>query len=78
MGVADPVSNLDLYFNPILQKETIYEMVSWDGQENREFWRMDGCGPSAIGALPSGDFLVTGYDSGSIARISPSGETITE
>ena len=35
-------------------------------------------GPSAIVALPSGDFLVTCYDSGSIARISAGGKTETE
>ena len=39
---------------------------------------MDGCGPSAIAALPSGDFLVTCYDSGSIVRISAGGKTVAE
>jgi hypothetical protein len=32
---------------------------------------MDGCGPSAIVALSSGDFLVTCYDSGSIYTCCP-------
>jgi len=50
----------------------------WDGKENQTFWEMEGCGPSAIVALPAGDFLVTCYDSGSIARISPEGKTIAE
>ena len=39
---------------------------------------MDGCGPSAVVTLPAGDFLVTCYDSGSIARISAEGKTIAE
>jgi sugar lactone lactonase YvrE len=51
---------------------------TWDGKQNQEFWRSDGCGPSAIVALPVGDFLVTCYDSGSIARISAEGKTIAE
>ena len=51
---------------------------TWDGKQNQEFWKMDGCGPSAIAAHPSGDFLVTCYDSGSIARISAEGKTIAQ
>jgi sugar lactone lactonase YvrE len=53
-------------------------VVTWDGNNNQEFWKMEGCGPSAIVALPSGDFLVTCYDSGSIARISAEGKTMAE
>ena len=53
-------------------------VMTWDRERNREFWKMDGCGPSAIVALPSGDFLVTCYDSGSIARISAGGKTEAE
>jgi sugar lactone lactonase YvrE len=51
---------------------------TWDGKQNQEFWKMDGCGPSAVVTLSSGDFLVTCYDSGSIARISAEGKTIAE
>jgi len=51
---------------------------TWDGKQNQEFWKMDGCGPSAIVALPAGDFLVTCYDSGSIVRISAEGKTTAE
>ena len=53
-------------------------VMIWDGKQNREFWKKEACGPSAIVALPQGDFLVTCYDSGSIARISADGKTITE
>lgn len=55
-----------------------HKVISWDGKENQEFWKMEGCGPSAIVVLPSGDFLVTCYDSGSITRISAEGKTIAE
>lgn len=55
-----------------------HKVVTWDGKENRVFWKMDGCGPSAVVALPSGDFLVTCYDSGSITRISADGKTAAE
>ncbi|MGD9062744.1 MAG: SMP-30/gluconolactonase/LRE family protein, partial [Desulfobacterales bacterium] len=53
-------------------------VMTWDGKQNQELWRMDGCGPSAIVALPAGDFLVTCYDAGSIARISAEGKTTVE
>jgi sugar lactone lactonase YvrE len=55
-----------------------HKVMTWDGKENNVFWKMDGCGPSAVVALPSGDFLVTCYDSGSITRISADGKTVAE
>ncbi len=55
-----------------------HTVKTWDGKKNQEFWKMEGCGPSAIAALTSGDFLVTCYDSGLIARISADGKTIAE
>ena len=70
---------------PLWYKDKLYyveygsqTVMTWDGKQNHEFWKMDGCGPSAIVASSSGDFLVTCYDSGSIARISPDGKTIAE
>lgn len=48
---------------------------TWDGSQKSIFWKMDGCGPSAVIALSTGDFLVTCYDSGTIARVSAEGET---
>jgi len=50
--------------------------MTWDGKQNREFWKKEGCGPSAVVALSSGDFLVTCYDSVSIARISADAKTL--
>ena len=38
-----------------------HKVMTWDGESNAEFWRKDGCGPSAIVGLPGGDFLVTCY-----------------
>jgi hypothetical protein len=52
-----------------------HQVMTRDGKENRAFWKMDGCGPSAAAVLPSDEFLVTCCDSGSIARISPDGKT---
>lgn len=50
-------------------------LMRWDG-ELTEVWKRDGCGPSA--ALPfHGDFLITCYDSGEIARVSAAGETVS-
>ncbi len=50
-------------------------ITTWDGKTNEPFWKMDGCGPSAVVRLDSGDFLVTCYDSGAIARVSSQGKT---
>ena len=70
---------------PLWHEDTLYyveygshTVKTWDGKQNQEFWKMDGCGPSAIVTLSSGDFLVTCYDSASIARISTEGKTIAE
>ena len=70
---------------PLWHKDKLYyveygtqTVMTWDGQQNNQFWKMAGCGPSAIVAASAGDFLVTCYDSGSIVRISPDGKTIAE
>lgn len=70
-----PLWHMDKLFYVEYGSQTV---MTWDGKQNQEFWRMDGCGPSAIVALPAGDFLVTCYDSGSIARISAEGKTTVE
>ena len=50
-------------------------MKTWDGLKLAEFWKSDGCGPSAV--APFGDgFLVAGYDAGAMVRISVDGRTI--
>lgn len=50
----------------------------WDGKENTILWEKDGCGPSAVIAIQNGEFLITCYDSGTIARVSPQGKTLAE
>ena len=34
----------------------------WDGKKNEIFWKMDGCGPSAVLPTTTGELLVTCYD----------------
>ncbi|TPM29448.1 MULTISPECIES: SMP-30/gluconolactonase/LRE family protein [unclassified Mesorhizobium] len=48
----------------------------WDGKKNEIFWKMDGCGPSAVLPTAKGEFVVTCYDSNSIGRISADGKTL--
>ena len=48
----------------------------WDGKTNTVLWKSDGCGPSAVLPLGSGDFVVTCYDNGTIARVSRDGKTV--
>lgn len=52
-----------------------HTVLSWDGKENSQLWKQDGCGPSAV--VPLGEnFGVTCYDSGQLVVISPDGKTI--
>ena len=36
----------------------------WDGKTNTVLWKSDGCGPSAVLPLGTGDLVVTCYDAG--------------
>lgn len=84
-ALADPtVINPEAYFPEgptILDGKLLYVQYGgnvatlWDGAKNTEFWKQDGCGPSAI--VPYGDnFAVTCYDSGSMAIVSKEGKTV--
>jgi gluconolactonase len=53
-----------------------HTIMTWDGKANAEFWKQDGCGPSAVVRAGDGSFLVTCYDSGTIARVSADGKTL--
>ena len=53
-----------------------HTVMTWDRQKNEVFWKQDGCGPSAVLPDASANFVVTCYDSNSIARISPDGKTL--
>jgi sugar lactone lactonase YvrE len=48
---------------------------AWDGKSNTQFWKQDGCGPSAIVPLGA-NFGITCYDSGQLVVISPDGKTL--
>ena len=48
----------------------------WDGKTNTVLWKSDGCGPSAVAPLGTGDFVVTCYDAGTIARVSRDGKPV--
>lgn len=85
-GAAEPtVINGEARFpeGPLVVGDTLYyveygghTLMAWDGSENRTVWQQEGCGPSAAVQLEGGDFLVTCYDSGTIARVSAAGETL--
>lgn len=66
---------------PVVVDGTLYyveyagqTMMRWDG-DLTEFWRRDGCGPSATISFKGG-FLVTCYDSGEIVQVSATGKTL--
>jgi sugar lactone lactonase YvrE len=47
---------------------------TWDGKDNKVFWKLDGCGPSAVMPWQNG-FLVTCYDNGTYVKLSADGKT---
>ena len=51
-------------------------VMTWDGKKNSVFWQKDGTGPSAVLPTHAGEFVVTGYDSHSIERISADGKPL--
>lgn len=52
-----------------------HTVLSWDGKTSTQFWKQDGCGPSAV--VPMGEnFGVTCYDSAQLVVISPQGKTV--
>jgi gluconolactonase len=48
-------------------------LMMWDGKENTQVWRQEGCGPSAVIAASDGNFLVTCYDANTLVKITPAG-----
>jgi len=52
------------------------DVWQWDGKTVSLFWHQDGCGPSAIIDVANGEYLVTCYDSNTLARVSAAGTTI--
>jgi gluconolactonase len=51
-------------------------VMTWDGKENTQVWRQEGCGPSAVVEAGDGNFLVTCYDANTLVEITPAGETL--
>ena len=47
----------------------------WDGTSNIDFWKEDGCGPSAVVPV-GGNFAITCYDSGKLEIISRDGKAV--
>jgi sugar lactone lactonase YvrE len=52
-----------------------HTVKSWDGTQSVEFWKSEGCGPSAVAPFGEG-FLVTCYDAGTMVRIGADGKTL--
>jgi gluconolactonase len=86
-GIAAPVKilNDDVHFpeGPVWQAGKLYyveydrnTVTVWDGKSNRIFAVQKGCGPSAVIATRSGEFLTTCYDSGTIGRLSADGRAL--
>jgi sugar lactone lactonase YvrE len=52
-----------------------HTVMRWDGKENAQVWKQEGCGPSAV--IPMGDnFAITCYDSGKLAVITKDGKDV--
>ena len=85
-AMADEVTVIDAkaFFpeGPVVQEGKLYyaqysgNVASvWDGKTKVDFWKEDGCGPSAL--VPMGEtFGVTCYDSGKLKVIARDGKTV--
>ena len=85
-AMADEVTVIDAkaFFpeGPVVQEGKLYyaqysgNVASvWDGKTKVDFWKEDGCGPSAL--VPMGEtFGVTCYDSGKLEVIAKDGKTV--
>jgi gluconolactonase len=51
-------------------------VMVWDGKKNSVFAAEKGCGQSAVVPTPSGEFLTTCYDNGTIGRMSADGKIL--
>ncbi|MFO1039815.1 MAG: SMP-30/gluconolactonase/LRE family protein [Geminicoccaceae bacterium] len=51
-----------------------HTVMTWDGKENRQVWKQDGCGPAALGVYGDG-LLVTCYDANTLVVIGTDGST---
>ena len=51
-------------------------VMRWDGKDNEQVWRQDGCGPSAVVEAGDGNFLVTCYDANTLVEMTPGGAPI--
>lgn len=50
-------------------------VMEWDGKENHQIWKHDGCGPAALAKVPDG-LLVTCYDASTLVTIGLDGKTL--
>jgi sugar lactone lactonase YvrE len=57
-------------------ERTAQTVMTWDGKENRQIWRQEGCGPSGLVETAGGDLLVACYDANTIVRIDGNGQTL--
>ena len=52
-----------------------HTVMRWDGKDNAQVWKQEGCGPSAV--IPFGEnFAITCYDSGKLAVITKDGKDV--
>jgi sugar lactone lactonase YvrE len=82
---AVQVLNEDAYFpeGPVWYHGKLYyveygrnAVMTWDGKKNAVFSAEKGCGQSAVAPTPSGEFVTTCYDNGSIGRMSADGTVL--
>lgn len=52
-----------------------HTVMAWDGANNVQVWKQDGCGPAALAKVPEG-LLVTCYDTSTLVTISLDGKTL--
>ena len=51
-------------------------VMTWDGKENKEFWKQDGCGANGLAEIDGDAIIVDCYDSNTLVEVDRNGKTI--
>ena len=53
-----------------------HTVMAWDGKENKQLWKQDGCGPAALAALDDGSLVISCYDQNTLVRLADKGDRL--
>jgi gluconolactonase len=51
-------------------------VMTWDGKENKQYWKQDGCGANGLAELPGDAIIVACYDANTLVEVDANAKTI--